>query len=217
MLGIGDWINRKRHNRGFGIQSPSAFFFITQVLNERLPYYAYDALDEIADACKEMACRRCRTLFRIANYLNPASSIIVESTTAACAISHARRFTPKMLITSSCDTPETVRESLTACACRHKSGNTLNILREWMEANSPIGLLYIGKCDNQPQLLESAMRHTNKESVIIVEGIHRDKEHRDWWRSVTADPRNIVTYDMYSMGILFFDTARYKQNYTLKK
>ena len=46
MFKFGDWINRQRHNRGFGIQSPSTFFFITQVLREKLPYYAYDELDD---------------------------------------------------------------------------------------------------------------------------------------------------------------------------
>ena len=46
-----DWINRMRHKRGFGVQSPTAFFFVTQVLKEKLPYYAYGQIDRIATQC----------------------------------------------------------------------------------------------------------------------------------------------------------------------
>ena len=67
MFKPGSWINRKRHNRGFGIQSPSAFFFVTQVLKEKLPYYAYEELDAIAIECGGMNREACRRLFRIAN------------------------------------------------------------------------------------------------------------------------------------------------------
>ena len=67
---------------------------------------------------------------------------------------------------------------------------------------------------NQPQLLETALAYTNKESIIIVEGVHRNSA---WWKQVTDDPRTIITFDMHSAGILLFDDGRHKQNYTLKR
>ncbi|MBO5787872.1 MAG: hypothetical protein J6R07_04275 [Bacteroidaceae bacterium] len=216
MLKFGDWINRKRHNRGFGIQSPSAFFFITQVLREKLPYYAYDRLDLIAECCNDMSAKRCRRLFRIANDVSPASAITVASATAACAIGSACSRIPKQFISNSKDTnPEVVRH-LADCGCSRLCGNTLQLLKKCLEENKGAGLLYIGPCDNQKELLKAAMEQTNKESVIIVEGIHRSKRHFEWWQQAISDPRTIVTYDMYSMGILFFNSERPKQNYTLK-
>lgn len=38
------WIKRLRHGRGFGVHSPFAFRFITEVLRETLPYYDYSQL-----------------------------------------------------------------------------------------------------------------------------------------------------------------------------
>ena len=216
MLKFGDWINRKRHNRGFGIQSPSAFFFITQVLKERLPYYAYDTLDSIAKECGEMKREQCRRLFRITDYHTPANAIAIASVTAACAISSARRTVPKLLLTQEGAIPECARQHLNAEGCLHMQGDTLQLLKENLKAYGTIGLLYIGKCDNQPQLVEAALEHTNKESIIIVEGIHRDKEHKEWWKKVIANHKPIATYDMYSFGILLFKDNRPKQNYTLK-
>lgn len=213
MFRFGDWINRKRHNRGFGIQSPSAFFFITQVLREKLPYYAYDSLDTIACNCREMSCRRCRMLFRIVNHFAPASSIVVASATAACAIGSARRSIPKLLITAG-DIPHMAAGHLKECGCSHVSGDIIRQFHKGLTEYGGCGLLYLGECDDRSQLLETALAYTNKESIIIVEGIHRNRE---WWRQVVSDPRTIVTYDMYSTGILLFDNERYKQNYTLKR
>ena len=67
---ISDWINRQRHNRGYGVQSPSAFFFVTQVLKERLPYYAYPILEEIA---KEVGIPKEDIVYAMDAIQNPMS------------------------------------------------------------------------------------------------------------------------------------------------
>ena len=216
MFKPGSWINRNRHNRGFGIQSPSAFFFITQVLREKLPYYAYDELDCIAAECGEMKRKTCRRLFRIANDTMPANAIITGSVTAACAIGSAHPRIPKTLLTERSAIPANATRHLNACSCSHKKGDTLQLLKERLQCDNVIGILYIGEECRQKEILETAFEHTNKESVIIVEGIHRSKECSEWWQKAVANPKTIVTYDMYSMGILFFNDERQKQNYTLK-
>ena len=37
-------INRYRQSRGYGVQSPSDYEFIRNVIKERMPYYAYAAM-----------------------------------------------------------------------------------------------------------------------------------------------------------------------------
>ena len=86
---IGDWINRKRHNGGYGVQSPSSFFFVTQVLKERLPYYAYPTLDKVVGGNKARK-RHFRELFRVTNYLQPDNCISAGSATGACTMLLAR-------------------------------------------------------------------------------------------------------------------------------
>ncbi len=44
ILNIYTWWQRLRHSRGFGIHSPFAYRFITEVLNQPYAYYAYDSL-----------------------------------------------------------------------------------------------------------------------------------------------------------------------------
>ena len=197
-MSIKSYIYRIRHNRGYGVQSPSAFFFVTEVLKEKLPYYAYADIEKIADKKGFFCKRHAKELFRIANYFNPDNCIAVKSSTAAAIMALAR--------------PTATQYCLSA-----EQGECCHDLAKVIATAGHVGMLYIGECEEQATLLSTALPHTNKNSVIIVEGINRSKESRMMWNEVVKDLRTIVTYDMYSYGILFFDNEKCKQNYTLKR
>lgn len=59
-------IKRYNRSRGFGIHSPFAFHFITSVLGERSPFYAYELIDSLrhgaADAARRMHIRHPRMI-----------------------------------------------------------------------------------------------------------------------------------------------------------
>ncbi len=69
------WWQLLRHSRGFGIHSPFAFRFITEVLNERLPYYAYDNINATVDG---HSAHEWRTLFRVLVYFRPKTVAIIS-------------------------------------------------------------------------------------------------------------------------------------------
>ena len=196
---ISDWINRQRHNRGYGVQSPSSFFFVTQVLKERLPYYAYPILEEIAKEEKNSA-KRLKEVFRITTHHNPANSIAIGSPSAACAMATAK---PSALLASH--------------DCPIKEGNPLELLKSTLKETGEVGMLYIGNIPQRAELLEEALPYTNKKSIIVIEGIHGDEETKAWWQTVVDNPATVVTYDLYSIGLLLFDNERIKQHYTLKR
>lgn len=212
---LGDWINRKRHNRGFGIQSPSAFFFITQVLRERLPYYHYPLLDAIANEENGISRKHARELFRITNDYNPERIIAAGSHTAACAMALAKPAAVKHSISGTAPGKKACR-LLAELGCDIARGDTAELLSKILEESGKTGMLYIGSCDNYAELWDIAMRHVNEESVVVIEGIHRNKALEQWWQGVVDNPATIITYDLYSYGIVLFNKNRYKQNYKLK-
>lgn len=195
MLKLSDWINRKRHNRGFGIQSPSAFFFVTQVLKERLAYYAYTELDSAVEKQGGTSRKHVRELFRITNYLHPTNCIAIESDIAGLAMKAARPSAP----------------------CHTLKETETEKFRRYLEKYDKIGILYIGDTTYRNIILETALPYTNNNSAIIVEGIHKSKETSLWWQSIVDNPTAIVTYDMQSYGLLFFDKEKKKQHYKLKR
>lgn len=81
------WV-RYRHSRGFGIHSPSAYRFVTQVLGERLPYYAYDDLRRLRKALLNsgeqslISNHDARLLFRIVNHFAPQHILVVGADSA---------------------------------------------------------------------------------------------------------------------------------------
>lgn len=67
------WIRRIGHCRGFGIQSPSDYWFVRYIINEHWPYYSYETLGQDDD---KLTRKLGRLFFRIANWLQPE---VIES------------------------------------------------------------------------------------------------------------------------------------------
>jgi hypothetical protein len=107
------------------------------------------------------------------------------------------------------------KELLTTNGCQiiESAGELPDII----ERTGTIGMLYINATDDSHNLIKAALPHTNKNSVIVVDGINRSRRIREWWLQLVRDNATVITYDMYSYGLLFFDKERIKQHYTLKR
>ena len=196
MLGIKDLIYRYRHNRGYGVQSPYAFHFVTGVLAEKHPYYAYPAINSAAKKCGYNATL-ARMLFRIANYAHPQNIIMCAPCEAvACALTMACPSAGALLLGGN-DASQQIERAF--------------------EQECTTGLLYVGDSPACATVVEQALGHVSSSSVIIVDGIHRTREKEEWWQGVKQNDAVAVTFDLYSMGVLFFDKSYKKQHYTLKK
>lgn len=64
---------------GFGVQSPSAYYFIKYVINERYPYYSYELLNNTFIDIPIKDIKLYRLFFRLANYFQPHSWIDLTS------------------------------------------------------------------------------------------------------------------------------------------
>lgn len=70
------WLRRFRHRCGYGVHSPFAFRFITDILYMRLPYYAYEEMDKnLPFECMFRVRKILHMLLRLSNWRQP--SVIV--------------------------------------------------------------------------------------------------------------------------------------------
>ena len=94
------WLLRFRKRKGYGVHSPFAFSFITTVVNERTPFYAYSELGRLHPWWVRMArlypvqCRRL--LFRLANFEEPQTMRIVGD--RPMELAYIRRAVPRARI-----------------------------------------------------------------------------------------------------------------------
>jgi hypothetical protein len=68
------WLCRIHRTLGFGIQSPTDFQFVRDVINEHRPYYRYD---EVGQGDDWLTRRLGRLYFRLANWRQP--SLVISS------------------------------------------------------------------------------------------------------------------------------------------
>lgn len=196
---IWNWCRRFRYRCGYGVHSPSDFFLITSVIYEKLPYYAYRTLEEepFPSSLPHYRKKVNRLLFRLVNHLQPCSLIEVGMDNgASIGYMRAARTSMKASIIKGQDLGVTQKEL----------GENIRIL-------GGVDMLHIGHTPYYKEVFEKTLPHVNGRSCIIVGNIYQSKEKKEWWKQLTEDDRVRLTFDLYDIGLVFFDEKRIKQNY----
>ena len=180
------WLSRIHRCWGFGIQSPTDYWFVRNVVNEHWPYYAYSRFEE-----KDwLSLKLGQLYFRLANYvqakcfleINTQEDDVREYVEAAC------QKTKSMRLCLPCDKmPEECKTKTLLVRCSYGPG---------ME-----GLLHqvVDDCDER--------------SVIVIDDIYGDNEARRFWETLSDDSRVTISYDLYHCGILLKESRHYKKKY----
>lgn len=94
----------------------------------------------------------------------------------------------------------------------HAGCKRARIVTDISEAHAPELVVFPVK-EGCEALCEEIVSQAGSRTVLVIEGIKRNKAARCLWSAVQADVRTGVTFDLFYVGIVFFDKARYKQNY----
>lgn len=191
------WIARFRHRCGYGVHSPFAFSLITDVVYEKTPYYAYVALQrEERKMAKERGWDRGvqkvnRFLFRLVNRVQP--NIIVEVGRLSASSLYLQSAKP---------------------SAEYLFATDLSDL--FLDADVPVDFLYLNDYEN-PELMEDIFqicaRRVTLKSVFAIRGIRYSRAMKSFWKRLQEDERVGVTFDLYDVGVLFFDRTKVKQHY----
>ncbi|WP_252761574.1 hypothetical protein [Segatella cerevisiae] len=181
---------RLRHMYGFGVQSPSAYSFIRNIVNEKYPYYDYSDLKAQFPHAAYLSRKLGELYFRIANAYQPKTwfSYLPSSDIYSSYIHSGCQQTVIVHIDTKSD--QNLPDQL-----NHFDLAYVNLIQEGI----PVG----------EKLLHLADQH----SILILEQIHSNKQNRHFWRQVIASPLTCLTFDLYYCGIIFFDRTKSKQNF----
>lgn len=191
------WLSRFRYRCGYGVHSPFAFSLITDVIYEKQPYYAYHSL--MAEQKKRIMEERWekgtprvnRLLFRLANWAQPQTIIELGHPSVATLYLQAAKPSAEFLFAS-------------------------DLSELFLETGASVDFLYLNE-DKNPALLEEAFhvcaRRTTPSSVFVIKGIGYSKPMKALWKRLQTNEEVGITFDLYDVGIIFFDKTKIKQHY----
>lgn len=183
------WLRRIKYCRGFGVQSPSAYRFIRYVINEHYPYYAYDELRKEMPRLDSLTRKRMELYFRISNYRQ-----------ASLWLDYSRR-------------DDTIA-TYVGRGCHATQVRRITDLRQ-ITADDGIEVLRICPSAGCEALLEAALQKTDDHTLFIIEDIGYNDTAKRMWQKLLESDLTSVSYDLYYLGIAFFDCKRYKANYVV--
>lgn len=192
------WLSRFRHRCGYGVHSPFAFNLITDVIYEKRAYYAYDSLDR---ECKEREDSRLkyllndrkvyRLLFRLVNYVQPSVMIELGKRSSASLYMQSAKSAADYLFAS-------------------------DLSELFLDADTSIDFLYLNDYRNvalMRQAFQVCVSRSVATSLFVIRGIGYSREMKSFWKELQCDERVGITFDLYDVGLLFFDRAKIKQHY----
>ena len=209
------WIRRMCNSLGYGVQSPSDFYFVQNVLREEFPYYAYSAIHKLHTSPDARFPRYSepidRLLFRLANHIHPSLIVEVGAGSSIFAMSMACPSARCIAITQS----ETCKKSLHPLISNHPQVEikTFDEMELFCKNNDSIGLLHIAHTEQYKEVLEDALSHTTDNALIIIEDIRCDQAKQTWWKDLHENGQIGISYDLGNIGLLFLNQSRHKESY----
>lgn len=183
------WLRRIKYCRGFGVQSPSAYRFIRYVINEHYPYYAYDELRKELPRLDSLTRKRMEFYFRVANFRQAS------------------------LWLDFCERNDVIA-TYVGRGCHATQVRRITDLQQ-ITADDRIEVLRICPSAGCEALLEAALQKTDDHTLFIIEDIGYNDTAKRMWQKLLESDLTSVSYDLYYLGIAFFDRKRYKANYVV--
>ena len=178
------WLYRFRHRCGYGVHSPFAFNLITHVIYESTAYYKYE---ELAKAQKQLELEKDKRWKYESKKVKRLLFRLVNYTLYLKAGKEGADYT---------------------------SASDLSEL--FLESGVPVDFLYLHDY-RHPDFVEEVFRicstRTRGKSVFVIEGIRYTPQMFALWKRMKQDGRVGITFDLYDLGIIFFDKTKIKQDY----
>ena len=164
------FLKRIRHCAGFGVQSPTDYAFVREVIYERWPYALYAELEAKFHDTNWFLLKLSQLLLRVSNYAQ-ASRIGIIGNLPPVMEAHLK---------AGCRKSEIVRPSKSPCV----GGLPLPSGSPPMQGERGEGLLLIATELNE-----------------------------DWQAYISQE--HIISYDLYYLGIAFYDEKRYREEHVI--
>lgn len=195
---IKNQIKRFRYRKGYGVHSPFAFRFITEVINESSPYYSYIEIENLktdsGEKKNKLDCKVLKLVFRLVNRFQPRQFLEVGSE-------------------PSLEFPVTLAKR----NIQYLYKETLfSIKKEEPFLADFVFIHHIALEEDFETLKNSILNTIHSNSLLVISGVGYSKKMKTLWKDIQEDKRVGITFDLYDVGLVFFDLKMNKQHYIVK-
>lgn len=183
-------VRKLKHRKGFGVHSPFAYAIITEVIEEKIPYYAYASMQRRYDKKCDVPFKVVTLLFRLANRFRCRNIVIIGE--AQYATMPLREVDTRNVITVLNDTasmlvPDDVKYDMI--------------------------VVNINPLSDEVSLSNWLLEHSAAESVIFVKGIQSHHLLETVWDDFCDHEELPITMDLYDYGLAVRKPNFFKQHY----
>lgn len=207
-------VRRIKHRKGFGVHSPFAYDVITEVIEEKLPYYAYRDMKSLYGKQSPIPFKVACLLLRLSNRFHCRRLAEVgcdggysllpltlvdrrNSLTAYGEPSQLDAVTSRLGVFF----PEQCRQ-VTVGGDMRATDDTYDMM---VINGNPLG--------DSDALVEWVMAHCGEQGVIFVHGIQERHELEAFWDSLCDRDDVPITMDLYDFGLAILKPRFFKQHY----
>lgn len=188
------WCCRVRHRRGYGVHSPYAYNLIKQVFFETETFYAYEELQHTVGRGRSFwQTKTDRLMLRLANEVQPQRIWV-------CGL---QLDVPACYASAGCRRAKRIDWSEQTAVWPDNLQLQQPLVDFWMWEVKTLDL----------NRFEKMAATVAEPSVAVVFDIHRSRSALRLWKNIEHHPLSVVTFDLYDVGVVFFNRQYNKQSY----
>ncbi|BEG99800.1 class I SAM-dependent methyltransferase [Bacteroides sedimenti] len=225
------WLLRFRYRKGYGVHSPFAFDLITNVFYGEMPFYDFPFLKEqiekvqtgsVVSNKRYLESRNiCEMLFKLVDD-SRSNTILEVGTMGGAAMVYLSASRKKgRCISIDHESPANIlaRNIFHLCNANvdYRIGDVEKLLPDLLSELGTLDFLLLNPEEYPIKdirlMFDLCCEKSNQNSVFVIRDIHSSRVIRKWWNQIVADEKVGITFDLYDLGIVYFDKRKIKQHY----
>lgn len=205
------------NGKGHGIHSPFVFQFVTDVLNDDRFFYTFENIEATVNA--DLNNKKFnRLLFKIINYYQPKSILLVDETLGITA-SYMALANTESTVTSYHSHASTIKPASETTTHLNIQNISFSSHENSLQHHQAWDLVFINPKNTTllTEQLNKIIPQLHSQSILIVNNIHIYGELETIWYHLQTDTSVTLTIDLFQMGLVFFRPEnKVAQHFTIR-
>ena len=225
-------VRKLKHRKGFGVHSPFAYSIITEVIEEKLPYYAYRRMQRTYTKQAPVSFKVACLVLRLANRFRCRHAVEIVSdggyTLLPLVLSDSRLY-----VTALTDPVAQTRAEVNLSWLEDRMSQVSFIHNlEQLDQSEPFDFIAINvnpfedpaaveQKNFKPsavlaqQFVEWVLAHSKDDTVIFVRAIRPGRVNEIFWDQLCDRDDVSITMDLYDYGLAILKPRFFKQHYVV--